>query len=277
MAVDIRKPLRKLLPYLLKAQEENLNETDTVFRLVKFFEEVLGYNALEEITGEKEVKDKYVDLAIKIDGVIRLLVEAKAAGVDLKDKHIEQAQHYAATANIPWVLLSNGVQWKLYHLTFEKGIEYELAFDVDLASDDSIERAADLLGLLHRKSIRKGDHEDYWDHATALRAESIAKALFTEGVLRLIRREIKRRQRRSVDDEDLAKAIHTMFSPEARERIGPMKIYRREKPAKPAKPKEAGMTLSASLTPSAATTPPTQAPTVTPPMPEATASDNKVG
>jgi len=275
MAVDIRKPLRRLLPHLLKAQEENLNEADTVFRLVKFFEDVLGYNALEEVTGEKEVKDKFVDLAIKVDGVVRLLVEAKAAGVDLKNKHADQAYQYAATGNIPWVLLSNGVHWKLYHLTFEKGIEPELAFDVDLASDDSIEKAGGLLGLLHRKSIRKGDLDDYWDHATALRPESIAKALFTEGVLRLIRREIRKRQRRSVDDEDLARAIHAMFSPEAREQIGPMKIYRKEKLAKPAKPKEAGAMLSAP--PIAASTPPTQVPTATPATPEGTASDNKVG
>ena len=79
MAIDIQKPLKKFLPHLLKAQEENLNEADTIARLVKVFEEVLGYDAMTEITHEKKVKDKYVDIAIKLDGAVRLLVEAKAA------------------------------------------------------------------------------------------------------------------------------------------------------------------------------------------------------
>jgi len=109
MPVDIRRPLKKFLPHLLKAQEESLNEADTIQRLVKVFEEVLGYDAMTEITREKQVKDKYVDIAIKIDGAVRLLVEAKAAGTTLRDRHIEQAERYAAEGNIRWVLLTNGV------------------------------------------------------------------------------------------------------------------------------------------------------------------------
>lgn len=229
MPVDIRRPLKKLLPHLLKAQEENLNEADTIQRLVKFFEEVLGYDAMTEITHEKQVRYKYVDIAIKIDGAVRLLVEAKAAGTTLRrDRHIEQAERYAAEGNIRWVVLTNGVDWHLYHLSFEEGIEYERAFVVDLASDPA-EKAAELLGLLHRQSIRKGEHEKFWKHYAALSPESIAKALFTEDALRFIRREIRRHEGMLIDEEDLASAIHTMFSPEARERIGPLRIRRRKR------------------------------------------------
>lgn len=42
MTVDIRKPLRQARRYLLKARDAGLNEADTVLRLCKFFEEVLG-------------------------------------------------------------------------------------------------------------------------------------------------------------------------------------------------------------------------------------------
>ena len=65
MPIDIRRPLKRLTPIMLKAQEENLNEADTVQRLVMFFEEVLGYDPLTEITREKQIKDKYVDISIK--------------------------------------------------------------------------------------------------------------------------------------------------------------------------------------------------------------------
>jgi hypothetical protein len=236
MPVDIRKDLKKFLPHLLKAQEEDLNEADTVQRLVKVFEEVLGYDAMTEITREKQVRDKFVDIAIKIDGAVRLLVEAKAGGTTLRDRHIEQAERYAAEANIRWVLLTNGVTWHLYHLSFEDGIDYDRVFVVDLSSD-TIEKASELLGLLHRQAIRKGEHEEFWQHHAALSAESIGKALFTEEVLRFIRREIRKREKMLVDEEDLANAIHTMFSPEARERIGPVRI-RRRKTVKAAKPRE---------------------------------------
>lgn len=134
MSVDIRSNLQKFLPHLLKAQEENLNEADTCQRLIKFFEEVLGYDVLTEISREKQIKDKYIDFAIKVDDAVRLLIEAKAAGITLRDRHIEQAERYAAEGNISWVLLTNGIQWILYHLTFDEGIEYERVFGVDVTT-----------------------------------------------------------------------------------------------------------------------------------------------
>jgi predicted type IV restriction endonuclease len=243
MAIDIRKPLKKLLPHLLKARDDNLNEADTLQRITKLFEEVLGYDPLVEITRETQVKDKYVDVAIKIDTAIRLLVEAKSAATVLRDRHIEQAQHYAAQANIPWVLLTNGVIWNLYHLSFEEGIEYVRVFSADLAEDD-IDKAAEYLALLHRQSVKKGELEEYWDHRAALSPDSIGRALFTEEALKFIRREIRRRHGMLIDEEDLAAAIHGMLSTEAREQIGPLKIRRRRKaqPRAAASPAEAAAT-----------------------------------
>jgi predicted type IV restriction endonuclease len=226
MPVDIRRPLKKYLSHLTAARDANLNEADTSQRLIKVFEDVLGYDPMREITREMQVKDKYVDIAIKVDDRIRLLIEVKAAGVELRDRHIEQAERYAAENNIPWVLLTNGVTWNLYHLTFDEGIDYERAFSVDI-STTPIERLCECIGLLHRTSIRKNEHETFWEHRKALSAASIAKSLFTEEALRLLRRDIRRREGMLVDEEDLAAAIHGMFSVEAREQIGPYKIRRR--------------------------------------------------
>ena len=74
MPIEIRKPLKKLLPHLLKAREENLNEADTVQRVLKVFEDVLGYDVMTEITREQQVKDKFVDIAIKLDDSVKFLV-----------------------------------------------------------------------------------------------------------------------------------------------------------------------------------------------------------
>jgi predicted type IV restriction endonuclease len=232
MPVDISRPLKKYLPHLLQAQRDNLNEADTVQRLIKVFEDVLGYDSLTEISREAQLKNKYVDMALKIDGVIRLLVEAKAAGVTLRDRHIEQAQAYASRNNFQWVLLTNGVHWNLYHLTFEEGIEYERAFSVDLSAPESLGAAGAVLSLIHRQSIRKGEHEDFWEKQKALGPASIGRALFHEQVLRLVRREIRKNEGLLIDSEDLASALHGMFSADAREVMGPVRIRKRRPPVK---------------------------------------------
>ncbi|MDP3936690.1 MAG: type I restriction enzyme HsdR N-terminal domain-containing protein, partial [Deltaproteobacteria bacterium] len=157
MGLNIRRSLRKFLPHLLQAQEDNLNEADTVQRLIKVLEEVLGYDALTEISREAQLKGKYIDIALKIDGVVKLIVEAKAAGVTLRERHIEQAEQYASKNNFEWVLLTNGVVWNLYHLTFDEGIESVLAFSADLSSEGDFDAAAKSLALLNRQSIKKGE------------------------------------------------------------------------------------------------------------------------
>ena len=234
---DIRRDLKKYLPHLLKAAEDNLNEADTVQRLTKVFEDVLGYDAMTDISREASVKDKFVDVALKIEDAVRILVEVKSAATTLRDRHIEQAQNYAANGNIRWVLLTNGVAWNLYHLTFEEGIESTLAFSVGLTAELD-DKAVELLSLLHRQSVKKGDLDEYWEQRIALSPASIGRALFTEEALKFVRREIRRREGILIDEEDLAQAIHEMLSTEARERIGPLKIRRRTRARKEKPPPE---------------------------------------
>jgi len=232
MGIDIRKALRRFAPHFIQARDAALNEADTVLRLCRFFEDVLGYDGLQDISREAQLKNKYVDVCLKVDDRVRLLVEAKAAGQKLRDRHIEQAQAYASQNNYRWVVLTNGVDWHLYHLTFEEGIEYERAFVVSLATDETLEEAAGKLALLHKQAIRKDELEQFWEKAAALGPASIAKALFSTSVLMLLRREIRRDTGLLIDHEDLAKSLHVMLSAEARENIGPLRIRKRRRVAR---------------------------------------------
>jgi len=79
--------------------------------------------------------------------------------------------------------------------------------------------------------------EDHWNRHTALSAESLGKAIFNYDALRIIRRDIKRREGIVLDEEDIAQKIHEMLSIEAREKIGTLKIRRKYKQrAKPQEP-----------------------------------------
>ena len=131
--------LRKFSPAFREARDRGANESDTVMYLVKFFEEVLGYDSLKgEISKELAIKERYCDIALKIEGTVRILVEGKAAGIKgLVDRNIEQAENYASKAGIRWVLLTNGIEWRLYHLTWaeNEGITHDLAWQANLIDE----------------------------------------------------------------------------------------------------------------------------------------------
>ncbi len=230
---DIRKALRKFAPTFLAAREACLNEADTVQRLCKCFETVFGYDAIEDISREANLKNKFVDVCLKIDGKIRILVEAKAAPVPLRERHIDQAQSYASRNNYPWVLLTNGVDWHLYHLTFGEGIDYQLAFSVSLKDESGIDEAAAKLSHLHKTVVKKGGLTSFWESSTAMSASSIGKSLFTDTILLALRKQIRKDCKIIVDPEELASSLHEMLTTAAREQIGPLKIRRKRKPSKP--------------------------------------------
>jgi len=238
MLSDIKKPLRKFARHFLNLREAKANESDTVARLRHFFEEVLGYDGVKDISSETEMKGKYVDLCSKIDDNICMLVEAKAAAMQLRVRQIDQAKHYASENGFRWVLLTNGVEWNLYHVTFDEdeGIEYDPAFTVSLA-DEKLDDAADKLAILHKRSIAKDSLERYWERKSALCAGSIGKAIFNESVLRVLRRELRRLCDVMIDPEDLAVAVHSMFTQEARDEMGPLRIRKRKKATPKAKAK----------------------------------------
>ena len=118
----LKKTLLQYATLFQDGRQRNINEADTVMYLTKFFTDVLGYDLFSEITKEFQVRDRYCDVAIKVKGEVKFLVEAKAMPIGLSDKHIEQAENYASRAGIRWVVLTSGISWRLYHLTFDQRV-----------------------------------------------------------------------------------------------------------------------------------------------------------
>jgi Type I restriction enzyme R protein N terminus (HSDR_N) len=108
-----------------------VGESDTVVIVTDMLAEVFGYEKYSEITSEYAIKSTFCDLATKIDGKIQTLIEVKAIGLDLKDSHVKQAVDYAANQGVDWVLLTNGISWRVYHVVFAKPIAQELVIDID--------------------------------------------------------------------------------------------------------------------------------------------------
>lgn len=227
--------LRKFADAFREARDRGANESDTVMYLVKFFEEVLGYDSLKgEISKELAIKDRYCDIALKIEGTVRLLIECKAASVKgLQDKHIEQAENYASRAGLRWVLLTNGIEWKLFHLSFAEGegINHDLAFEANLL--DELEVNLDgfwaKLELLSRDQLKKDVLEEYWEQRKALGPASVVKALFDHDVLTVVRRELNRVAPARLEMEDVFKAIRDVLSKDALMSAGEITFKKRRR------------------------------------------------
>lgn len=239
MSVDIVKDMKKYLPIFQQAHDQGINEAETSMRISKFFEDVLGYDVFTEISREHVVKERNVDYAIKLNGKVKFFIEVKQAGISLKERHIEQAENYAANSGVPWVLLTNGLGWQLYHLTFDEGIQGDLIWSVDLLSDD-IKDAASKIGMLHKKAIHKDELEDYRAKVKTLSPRSIVQAIFHESTLKVIRACLKKSSGVRVEEQELVDNIKKMISQEAWEVIGDVRIMRKRKTTK-MKPKEETM------------------------------------
>src|SRR5687768_17793026 len=99
--------LRKYQRAFEAARSRDVNESDTRVIISDFLADVLGFDKYSEVTTEFAVKSTFCDLAVKLKGKLKFLIECKSAGTDLKDNHLRQATDYAANEGVEWILLTN--------------------------------------------------------------------------------------------------------------------------------------------------------------------------
>ena len=127
----LQEGIKKFQPIINLAKAKDINESDTVVIITDILQEVLGYDKYTEITSEYAIKKTFCDIAIKINGKARILIECKAIGLDLKDDYIRQATDYGCNSGIDWIILTNGANWRIYKITITKPIDKELVYEFD--------------------------------------------------------------------------------------------------------------------------------------------------
>jgi len=189
----ISSGLKRFQPILDSARVRDINESDTVVIVTDILQYVLGYDKYSEITSEHAIRGTYCDLAIKLYGKLVLLIEVKAIGLDLKENHVKQAVDYAANQGCEWVLLTNGILWQAFRVSFEKPIQRELVLDLDI-SKLSHKKTSDIetLWLIAREGLQKSGLDDYQAQRAALSRFTLAAVLQTDIVLDVLRRELRR-------------------------------------------------------------------------------------
>lgn len=193
VAERITAGLRRFQPILASAKARDVGESDTVTIITDMLAEIFGYDKYSEITSEYAIRGTYCDLAIKLDGALQTLIEIKAIGIDLKDAHVKQAVDYAANQGVDWVLLTNGITWRVYHIVFTKPIDHELVIDIDFCALNPRTAAdVELLYLWCKEGWQRSVLGDFHTQKQALSRFFIGAMILTPAVLDVIRRELRR-------------------------------------------------------------------------------------
>lgn len=200
--------IKQFQPILASAKSRDINEADTVTIIKDMLADVFGYDKYSEVTSEFAIRGNYCDLATKLNGATATLIEVKAIGLVLKDQHVKQAVDYAANQGVDWVLLTNGMIWRVYRIQFTKPIEQELVIDVDFSClNHKSERDIEILYLWCKEGWVRSVLGDYHSHKQALSRYVLGAIVLTDPILDVIRRELRRLSPDARIDTDEIKTV----------------------------------------------------------------------
>jgi predicted type IV restriction endonuclease len=186
-----RPALKRYQKVVADAHARDVNESDTAVIVADFLSAVLGYDKYKEITSEFEIRSTYCDLAITCEGRLCYLIEVKSIGTELKDAHIRQAVDYGSKQGCEWVLLTNGARWQAYRIRYEKPVDYDLTFELDLLSATPPAELLPMLFLVARESSKGKEIDRFWRQKQATSRYVIAQLLLQDKPLALLRRELR--------------------------------------------------------------------------------------
>ena len=185
--------IKKFSKILEDAKARDINESDTVVIVTDMLSYLFGYEKYSEITSEFTVRGTYCDLATRIDGKLQYLIEVKAIGNELKENFIKQAIDYAANEGVDWVILTNGLKWIVFKVTFSKPIDKEKVIDIDFNQTDyKNEDHLETLFCLSKEGCGKSVLEDFHIQQQVLSKHFIGNVILTEPILIAIKKELKK-------------------------------------------------------------------------------------
>ena len=185
--------LKRFQPILSTSKARDDGEADTAMIVTDMLADIFGYDKFSEVTAEYAIRGTFCDLATKLEGTLQALIEVKAIGLELKDAHVKQAVNYAANQGVDWVVLTNGVRWRVYNVIFGKPIDQELVIDIDVCSLSSKSQTdLEMLYLFCKEGWIKSVLGDFQLQKQALSRFFLGALVLSDSVLEVIRRELRR-------------------------------------------------------------------------------------
>lgn len=160
MRLKLQTTLERTAQLIQDKKGKSMDEEQTKLWLIQPVLQALGWNTADPTHVHPEWKrststKRRADYAL-FGGHAKpvAIVEAKSLRVSLDEsKFVEQAVQYAHNAGVPWAILTNGLQWRLYELTTaHKAAEERCVWKVQVDSAAALEK----LYLLRHESLSGG-------------------------------------------------------------------------------------------------------------------------
>jgi stress response protein SCP2 len=211
-AAVLHTKIIKFLPKINAAVESAVNESNTRMILDRFFIDVLDYD-IDEVKAEQNVQGRRADYVLSANGNDVIVVEAKKAGMALRDKQIFQATSYGAYSGIRWALLTNLLEWQLYRVSTLEKVEADLIFAIKLSPAIS-QQDAEKLALISRVFMnhKNNELEKMWRECNALSNEIVGGILLTDDVISKVRNIIKRDSDCNVTNDQVRTVVERLLN-----------------------------------------------------------------
>jgi predicted type IV restriction endonuclease len=198
--------LQEFRPIVKRARDRELTEEDTKIRITRFVENVLGYDPYKDISAEYQVRGSFVDYAIRAKGQIQYFVEVKSVKTKLNERHLAQIITYVANAGVEFCVLTNLVEWHVYHIEFGKPVTWTLLFSVNLIEQRTA-KVAELIWVLSRKAVISGELEALWKKTSSIAPANLLQAVFSAEGMNGIRKALKKASGHKFTLGEVARAV----------------------------------------------------------------------
>ncbi len=203
----VKAAIKKFSKPLAELISRDANEGDTRLLVTDFLCEGLGFDKYADLTTEYQVRGEFADYGVRIDKELIAFIETKRAATKLSEKHLRQVQMYAVNEGVEWLILTNGSEWQVYHLTGGLPVSIDLALSVNLLADEPISQKANRLFYLTRESLKRNQIDDLWKAKKATSPDVLAAVLLSESVVGAMRTELRRRTGHRVEEVELVSLL----------------------------------------------------------------------
>lgn len=211
----VKGAIRRFSKPLADLVARDANEGDTRLLITDFLCEGLGFDKYEDLTTEYEVKGDFADYGVRIDQQLIAFVEVKRCTTRLTTRHLRQVEMYAVNEGVEWLILTNGVNWQVFHVTGGLPVTVDLAFDVNLLGDESLAEKTGKLFYLSREALKRHQIDVIWKTKRATAPKSLATLVLSTAVTECIRKELRRSTGQNVKVEEIGRLLEeTVLKPE---------------------------------------------------------------
>jgi hypothetical protein len=196
----------------LKEDFLSLDESATRIMINYLLTSILEFEELVDIKTEYRIKGEYADYIIELKGKKKFVIEVKSIQIDLSDKHLKQSLSYAANEGIDWIILLNGRQLQLHKVFFEKPIKTQQIFSINFLDQSTFKEAIGFISLLTKRSTEKNLLEEYWTKFEASSPKNLSRLLYSETVVKYLRKELKKATKIPFSDEFVSDSLYKIIT-----------------------------------------------------------------